>query len=63
MMPIEPNGMLTYGNYLLDVDSEQAAKVAENEFYISKCWAYKWPKRFVEFGLEGLKILPRDSLK
>jgi transposase len=41
------------------VDNEQAARVAENEFYRSRWWAYKWLKRFAESGLEGLKNLPR----
>ena len=43
------------------VDNEQAAIVAENEFYRSRWWAYKWLKRFAESGLEGLKDLPRTS--
>jgi transposase len=41
------------------VDNEQAARVAEKEFYRSRCWAYKWLKRFAESGLEGLKNLPK----
>jgi transposase len=41
------------------VDNEQAARVADNKFYRSRWWAYKWLKRFAEFGLEGLKNLPR----
>ena len=41
------------------VDNEQAARVAENEFYRSRWWAYNWLKRFAESGLEGLKNLPR----
>ena len=28
------------------VDNEQAARVAENEFYRSTWWAYKWLKRY-----------------
>ena len=43
------------------VDNEQAARVAENEFYRSRWWAYKWLKRFAESGLEGLKNLPRTG--
>ena len=43
------------------VDNEQAAIVAENEFYRSRWWAYKWLKRFAESGLEGLKDLPRTG--
>jgi transposase len=43
------------------VDNEQAARVAENEFYRSRWWAYKWLKRFTESGLEGLKTLPRTG--
>ena len=39
------------------VDNKQAARVAENEFYRSRWWAYKWLKRFAESGLEGLKNL------
>ena len=47
------------------VDNEQAARVAGNEFYRSRWWAYKWLKRFADSGLEGLKNLPRtvDRLK
>ena len=41
------------------VDNEQAARVAEKEFYRSRWWAYKWLKRFAESGLEGLKNLPK----
>ncbi|MFZ0511262.1 MAG: hypothetical protein WAM14_06625 [Candidatus Nitrosopolaris sp.] len=37
------------------VDNEQAATVAEKEFYRSRWWTYKSLKRFVESGLEGLK--------
>ena len=43
------------------VDNEQAAIVAENEFYSSRWWAYKWLKRFAESCLEGLKDLPRTG--
>ena len=43
------------------VDNERAARVAENEFYRSRWWAYKWLKRFAESGLEGLKNLPRTG--
>ena len=43
------------------VDNEQAARVAENEFYRSRWWAYKWLKRFADSGLEGLKNLPRTG--
>ncbi len=42
-------------------DNEQTARVAENEFYRSRWWAYKWLKRFAESGLEGLKNLPRTG--
>jgi len=41
------------------VDNEQAARVAEKEFYRSRWLAYKWLKRFAESGLEGLKNLPK----
>jgi putative transposase len=41
------------------VDNKQTAKVAENEFYRSRWWAYKWLKRFADSGIEGLKNLPR----
>ena len=34
------------------VDNEQTARVAENEFHRSRWWAYKWVKRYAEFGLE-----------
>jgi transposase len=37
------------------VDNEQTARVAENEFHRSRWWAYKWVKRYAEYGLEGLK--------
>jgi putative transposase len=43
------------------VDNKQTAKVAENEFYRSRWWAYKWLKRFADSGLEGLKNLPRTG--
>jgi transposase len=43
------------------VDDEQAARVAEKEFHRSRWWAYKWLKRFAEFGLEGLKNQPRTG--
>ena len=43
------------------VDNEQGARVAENEFYRSRWWAYKWLKRFAESGLEGLKNLSRTG--
>jgi transposase len=43
------------------VDNEQAARVAEKEFYRSRWWAYKWLKRFAEAGLDGLKNLPRTG--
>jgi transposase len=39
------------------VDNEQAARVAENEFYRSR-WAYIWLKRFADSGLQSLKKLP-----
>lgn len=39
------------------VDNEQA--VAEKEFYRPRWWAYKWLKRFADFGLDGVKNLPR----
>ena len=42
-------------------DNEQTARVAENEFYRSRWWAYNWLKRFAESGLEGLKNLPRTG--
>ena len=45
---------------LVLVDNEQTARVAENEFHRSRWWAYKWVKRYVESGLEGLKNLPKD---
>ena len=45
--------LLVVGRVL--VDNEQAARVAEKEFYRSRWWAYKWLKRFAESGLEGLK--------
>ncbi len=32
------------------VDNEQAARVAENEFYRSRWWTYKWLKRFADSG-------------
>ena len=41
------------------MDNEQAARVAEKEFYRSRWLAYKWLKRFAESGLEGLKNLPK----
>ena len=43
------------------VDNEQAAIVAENEFYRFRWWEYKWLRRFAESGLEGLKDLPRTG--
>jgi putative transposase len=43
------------------VDNEQAARVAENEFYRSRWWTYKWLKRFADSGLQGLKNLPRTG--
>ena len=43
------------------VDNERATIVAENEFYRSRWWAYKWLKRFAESSLEGLKDLPRTG--
>ena len=43
------------------VDNEQAARVAEKEFYRSRWWAYKWLKRFADSGLQGLKNLPRTG--
>ena len=62
-MSIELKRMLMYGKdfCLLDAyqDNEQAARVAEKEFYRSRWWAYKWLKRFAESGLEGLKNLPK----
>jgi transposase len=65
MVPIELKRMLTCGKdlCLLDVlvDNEQAARVAGNEFYRSRWWAYKWLKRFADSGLEGLKNLPRTG--
>ena len=42
-------------------DNEQTARVAENEFHRSRWWAYKWVKRYAEYGLEGLKNLPRTG--
>ena len=42
-------------------DNEQTARVAENEFYRSRWWAYKWVKRYAESGLEGLKNLPKTG--
>ena len=43
------------------VDNEQTARIAENEFHRSRWWAYEWVKRYAEFGLEGLKNLPRTG--
>ena len=43
------------------VDNEQAARVAEKEFYRSRWWAYKWLKRFDQSGLEGLTNQPRTG--
>jgi hypothetical protein len=35
-------------------DNEQAARVAENEFYRSRSCAYNWLKRFTDSGLKNV---------
>lgn len=42
-------------------DKEEAASVAELELHRSRGWAYKWMKRFVNEGSEGLKDRHRSG--
>lgn len=43
------------------IDKEEAASVAELELHRSRGWAYKWMKRFVNEGSEGLKDRHRSG--
>jgi len=42
-------------------DGVEASTVAERELHKGRWWAYKWLKRFKEYGLKGLKDLPRSG--
>ncbi|MGB6595401.1 MAG: hypothetical protein WBE68_28200, partial [Candidatus Nitrosopolaris sp.] len=67
MVPIELKRMLTCGKdfCLLDVlvDNEQAARVAGNEFYRSRWWAYKWLKRKKEIFKEIQSSKPIEGAR
>lgn len=45
----------------VQVDNEQAARVAEEELHRSRWWAYKWLKRFDKSGIDGLQDQPRTG--
>ena len=45
----------------VQVDNEQAARVAEEELHTSRWWAYKWLKRFDKSGIDGLQDQPRTG--
>ena len=45
----------------VQIDKEEAASVAEKELHRSRCWAYKWLKRFDNDGLVGLKNKHRSG--
>lgn len=43
------------------IDGREAASVAEKDLHRTRLWAYKWLKRFDEYGLDGLKDRPRSG--